>query len=94
MFPEMKADWRAYPENIGHKEWPGCFRCHDGSHKAVNDPKKKIPASDCTSCHTILAQGGPADMEKVNPKGSAFLHVDAEYENFDCASCHTGAFPK
>jgi nitrate/TMAO reductase-like tetraheme cytochrome c subunit len=94
IFPEMKADWRAYPDNIGHKDWPGCFRCHDGSHVAVGDAKKKIPASDCTSCHTILAQGGPADMEKLNLKGAAFFHIDSEYENFDCSSCHNGATPK
>lgn len=93
-FPEMKADWRAYPENIGHKEWPGCFRCHDGTHKAVGDPKKKIPASDCSSCHTILAQGAGEQLQKLNAKGDTFIHVDAEYENFDCHSCHTGAFPK
>ena len=29
-FPEMKASWKVYPDNIGHKDWPGCFRCHDG----------------------------------------------------------------
>ena len=29
-FPEMKADWSKYPENIGHLDCPGCFRCHDG----------------------------------------------------------------
>jgi nitrate/TMAO reductase-like tetraheme cytochrome c subunit len=93
-FPEMKADWRAYPENIGHKDWPGCFRCHDGSHKAVNDAKKKIPASDCGACHTILAQGAGAELEKLNAKGSAFVHIDAEYSDFDCNRCHTGALPK
>ena len=93
-FPEMKADWRAYPKNMGHKDWPGCFRCHDGRHKAVGDAKKKIPASDCASCHTILAQGSGEAMDKLNPKGSAFIHIDAEYETADCNSCHTGAFPK
>jgi hypothetical protein len=92
-FPEMKADWRAYPENIGHKNWPGCFRCHDGSHKAA-DGKKKIPASDCSACHVILTQGAGANLEKLNAKGSPFIHIDAEYESFDCNSCHTGAFPK
>ena len=93
-FPEMKADWRAYPENMGHKDWPGCFRCHDGRHKAVDDAKKKIPASDCAACHTILAQGNGDAMSKVNLKGSAFFHIDSEYENADCNSCHTGAFTK
>ena len=28
-FPEMKADWRTYPDNIGHFHSDGCFRCHD-----------------------------------------------------------------
>jgi hypothetical protein len=92
-FPEMKADWRAYPENIGHKNWPGCFRCHDGMHKTANGGKT-IPASDCSACHIILAQGAGAELEKLNARGNTFMHIDAEYENFDCASCHTGAFIK
>ena len=33
-FPEMKANWSVYPDNLGHMIWPGCFRCHDGNHKA------------------------------------------------------------
>jgi nitrate/TMAO reductase-like tetraheme cytochrome c subunit len=92
-FPEMKADWRAYPENIGHKNWPGCFRCHDGTHKTAAGGKT-IPASDCSSCHIILAQGAGAELEKLNARGNTFMHIDAEYESFDCASCHTGAFIK
>ncbi len=93
-FPEMKANWRAYPENIGHKNWPGCFRCHDGLHKAVNDAKKSIPATDCSACHTILAQGNGADLDKLNAKGSTFIHIDSEYSDFDCSKCHTGAQQK
>lgn len=92
-FPEMKADWRAYPENIGHKDWPGCFRCHDGRHRLVGGAAK-VPASECSACHTILAQGSGESLEKLNPKGSAFFHIDADYENADCNSCHTGAFTK
>ena len=92
-FPEMKADWRVYPDNIGHKDWPGCFRCHDGLHKATNG-KKMIPASDCNSCHTILSQGSGPDLDKLSPRGHNFFHVDAEYSDFACANCHSGAFIK
>ena len=92
-FPEMKADWRAYPNNIGHKEWPGCFRCHDGLHKTA-DGKTKIQASDCNSCHVILAQGNGEQLEKLNPKGYSFFHIDAINEDFSCNNCHTGTFPK
>ncbi len=92
-FPEMKADWRAYPDNSGHKDWPGCFRCHDGQHKSA-DGKRSIAASNCNSCHTILAQGAGAELEKVNLNGHTFFHIDAPNEDFSCNNCHTGAFPK
>jgi hypothetical protein len=92
-FPEMKADWRAYPNNLGHKEWPGCFRCHDGLHKAA-DGKRSIQASDCNSCHTILAQGSGEQLDKLDAKGHSFFHIDSINEDFSCNNCHTGAFPK
>jgi len=92
-FPEMKADWRAFPDHIGHKDSPGCFRCHDGKHKTP-DGKKILPASDCQSCHVILAQGAGDQMEKLNAKGFTFFHVDADYEDLSCANCHTGSFPQ
>ena len=34
IFPDMKVTWGTYPNNIGHTDFPGCFRCHDGSHAA------------------------------------------------------------
>ena len=92
-FPEMKADWRAYPNHIGHKEWNGCFRCHDGNHKTA-DAKKTISGNNCNSCHTILAQGAGEDLEKLSAKGHSFFHIDSVNEDFSCANCHTGAFPK
>lgn len=92
-FPEMKADWRVHPDFIGHKEWDGCFRCHDGKHKTA-DGKPMVKANDCKSCHLIIAQGSGADLEKVNPAGYTFMHIDAEYSDFSCAECHTGATPK
>jgi hypothetical protein len=92
-FPEMKADWRAYPDNIGHKNWAGCFRCHDGLHKATTG-KRMIPASDCNSCHTILAQGSGAQLTELSAKGHTFFHLDANYEDFSCINCHNGAFIK
>jgi nitrate/TMAO reductase-like tetraheme cytochrome c subunit len=91
-FPEMKADWRAYPNNIGHKEWAGCFRCHDGNHKSAD--ARTISASDCNSCHTILAQGSGAQLQELSAKGHSFFHIDSINEDFSCMECHTGAFPR
>ncbi|MDD5191435.1 MAG: NapC/NirT family cytochrome c, partial [Dehalococcoidales bacterium] len=27
-FPDMKVDYTTHPNNIGHQQSPGCFRCH------------------------------------------------------------------
>ena len=32
VFPEMKVTWGTHPNHIGHMNYPGCFRCHDGDH--------------------------------------------------------------
>jgi hypothetical protein len=44
IYPALKIDWGTYPNNIGHQDSPGCFRCHDGS-KAKND---------CDTCHRFV----------------------------------------
>ena len=87
-FPEMKASWKVYPDNIGHKDWPGCFRCHDGLHKTP-DGKRSIKANDCNACHTILAQGRGAELDQLTPKGQKFKHPGDEVEG-GCNDCHTG----
>jgi nitrate/TMAO reductase-like tetraheme cytochrome c subunit len=88
-FPEVKVDWRTHPDFVGHKNWNGCFRCHDGKHVTA-DGKMSIKASDCRSCHLILAQGSGEALEQINPKGYDFIHIDAPYAEFSCAECHTG----
>ena len=59
VFPDMNVSWGLYPNNIGHMDSPGCFRCHDGNH--VSAEGSAIP-NDCATCHDILA------MEEKSPK--------------------------
>ncbi len=87
-FPEMKADWQVYPDNIGHKDWPGCFRCHDGQHKTA-DGTRAIKANNCEACHTILAQGNGDELKKVTPEGQKFKHPADEVDG-GCNDCHNG----
>jgi hypothetical protein len=54
VFPQMDVTWGTYPDNLGHMNWPGCFRCHDGSH--VSADGKTIP-NDCDVCHDLIAVG-------------------------------------
>ena len=50
VFPHMKVTWGTYPNNIGHQDFPGCFRCHDDAHKAADGT---TISQDCSTCHTI-----------------------------------------
>ena len=87
-FPEMKASWASYPDNVGHMIWPGCFRCHDGQHK-TEDKKLTIKANDCNECHTILAQGAGAELDQLAPAGQQFRHPGGDYDG-SCTDCHNG----
>lgn len=50
VFPEMNVQFGTYPNNIGHIDFPGCFRCHDDNHKSKDG---KTIGQDCETCHTI-----------------------------------------
>jgi formate-dependent nitrite reductase cytochrome c552 subunit len=64
IFPDMKMSWGVHPNNLGHNDFPGCFRCHDGNHTSADG--QAIP-NDCTTCHNLLA------VEEENPKVLADL---------------------
>ncbi len=52
IFPDMKVTWGVHPNNLGHTDFPGCFRCHDGSHTSADG---QTISNDCTACHNLLA---------------------------------------
>jgi hypothetical protein len=68
VFPFMKVTWGTHPNNIGHMSYPGCFRCHDGSHAAKDG--SSIP-QDCSVCHNLLA------VEEAKPKVLSDLGIQA-----------------
>jgi hypothetical protein len=59
VFPAMKVGWGTYPDNLGHTDFPGCFRCHDGSHVSAGGT---AITQDCGACHNLLA------VQETNPK--------------------------
>jgi hypothetical protein len=59
VFAAMNVTWGTYPNNLGHQEFLGCFRCHDGSHTSGDG--RTIP-NDCDTCHSLLA------VDEQNPK--------------------------
>jgi nitrate/TMAO reductase-like tetraheme cytochrome c subunit len=64
IFPDMKVAWGTHPNNLGHNDFPGCFRCHDGSHTSADG---QTITNDCSACHNVLA------MQEEKPKVLADL---------------------
>jgi nitrate/TMAO reductase-like tetraheme cytochrome c subunit len=64
IFPDMKVTWGVHPNNLGHNDFPGCFRCHDGSHTSADG---QTISNDCSACHNLLA------VQEENPKVLADL---------------------
>jgi nitrate/TMAO reductase-like tetraheme cytochrome c subunit len=100
VYAEQRSDWTAHPNNIGHANSPGCFRCHDGKH--MNKEQKAIRL-ECNLCHSIPVVAGPtnfvADLEisrgpepqsHLNPNWIS-MHRDAF--NPICEKCHITSNP-
>lgn len=69
VYPNMKVTWGTYPNNIGHNNYPGCFRCHDGNHTSKDG---KTISNDCALCHNLLA------VEEANPKQLSDLGLQSQ----------------
>ncbi len=73
VFPELKVTWGTYPNNLGHTDFPGCFRCHDGSHATAQG---KDITQDCSACHQALA------MDEASTEIFKTLGIDERIEKF------------
>jgi predicted CXXCH cytochrome family protein len=51
VFPAMNVRWGTHPNNIGHTDSAGCFRCHDGSHTSKSGV---TITNDCSVCHNLV----------------------------------------
>jgi hypothetical protein len=100
VFVDQKVDWATHPNNLGHINTPGCFRCHDGKHLDVQQNAIRL---ECNLCHSIPVVAssqdfvanieisrGPEPSSHLNPNWIS-LHnstIDAT-----CSNCHTTADP-
>lgn len=95
VFPEMNVSWYTYPTNIGHRNWPGCFRCHDGRHVSAEG---RVLPNDCAStCHTQPRRSAPTPLGVIDPNAtddwhpwqmpSKSLDIPA-HKTLLCSDCH------
>lgn len=66
VFPGMKVGWNTYPNQIGHEQSPGCFRCHDDLHETADG---RTISQDCETCHSLLAmqESDPEILRTLSP---------------------------
>jgi hypothetical protein len=50
IFPRMAVKFGTYPNQLGHTDAPGCFRCHDDSHTTTDG---RSIGQDCETCHAF-----------------------------------------
>ncbi|MFP4488264.1 MAG: NapC/NirT family cytochrome c [Bacteroidales bacterium] len=89
IFPEMKASWDVYPNHVGHVEFNGCFRCHNGNHQSSDG---RVISRDCNLCHTIQSQGTPDSLQvALSNESLEFVHpvdLGEVWKEYACTDCH------
>jgi nitrate/TMAO reductase-like tetraheme cytochrome c subunit len=96
VFEDQKVDWTTHPNNVGHKDTPGCFRCHDGKHLDADNQAVRL---ECNLCHSIPIVAGAEDFVtdieiSRGPEPETHLNpnwISLHNQAFDstCAGCHT-----
>ncbi len=96
VFPEQKIDWDSHPDNLGHKNDPGCFRCHDGKHLTVEGEAVRLECNVCHSVPVISAEtqlttdieivSGP---EPVSHTLTTWIALHGRVKDNSCQACHT-----
>lgn len=98
VFEEPGITWQSFPDNSGHgghKDFPGCFRCHDGKHSSSEGESIRL---HCNICHSVPALLNPGDQPPLVPIVSAqepSSHLETNFmadhrflANGDCVDCH------
>jgi len=96
VFRDQEVNWQTHPNNLGHQNWPGCFRCHDGQH--INAQNEAIRL-ECNLCHSIPEVVEPGVIEPmlalatgIQPESHFSTHwINLHRNSFDqsCQACHT-----
>lgn len=99
VFSGMRVDWKTYPMNNTHRNWPGCFRCHDGRHLLVwcsgQCDKEKPLTRDCNTCHTAPRRGPLMPVGSEGGSSAEDWHrwrLEGRHAEIRCDRCHAAGF--
>ena len=100
VFEEQNLDWETHPDNLGHVDDPGCFRCHDGKHLTATGEAIRL---ECNLCHSVPivadADSLVTEIEIVRgPEPASHTHTSwitlhGRAIDNSCAACHEPADP-
>ena len=100
VFPNMGVGWQTHPNNAGHREFPGCFRCHDGKHTSAGGQTIRLECNICHSIPEIVEDEKAAPVISLEKPNEPESHLDSNwlarhrYEfNSTCAECHDVSNP-
>lgn len=96
VFHDQEIDWKTYPNNLGHIESPGCFRCHDGKHLDADQEAIRL---ECNVCHSIPIVAGAEDFvtrieisrgpEPESHRNANWISLHNQSIDSSCTACHT-----
>jgi hypothetical protein len=92
VFLTMKVNWTTYPNNIGHRNWPGCFRCHNDRHISQMG---KVLTSSCPVCHTMPQRSPLLPLGATTPVSTQPWHpwpLKGKHGRILCHLCHRAGF--
>jgi nitrate/TMAO reductase-like tetraheme cytochrome c subunit len=100
VFPNMGVGWETHPNNAGHREFPGCFRCHDGKHTSSEGQTIRLECNVCHSIPEVVESDKAAPIISIDKPDEPETHRDSNwlarhrYEfNLTCAECHDVSNP-
>ncbi len=98
IFREQELNWDTHPDNVGHINAPGCFRCHDGKHLNASEQAVRL---ECNICHSIPTVVGAEDLvtdieiirgpEPASHRNANWIALHNRAYDDTCANCHTTA---
>jgi len=96
-FEAPYVNWNSFPNHVGHNDFPGCFRCHDGKHV---DEKGAAIRMQCTLCHdipqvwiagklvTVPSTVAPGLTPPESHEATRFMHDHGSLVDDTCTMCH------
>ncbi len=100
VFPNLHVGWETHPDNAGHREFPGCFRCHDGKHTSSEGKTVRLECNICHSIPEVVEADIAAPVLSIDKPGEPESHLDSNWlarhrYQFDetCAACHDVSNP-